>query len=99
MLGAAARMELWSLTDGDVNLGQAEVIVDSVKDLSPGLIPPYAPEGEQALIGAGGSLDPAKLGQLGRRLEELLDPTGCRPGARPRSVTTKPERSGNGSSP
>ena len=35
-------MELWSLTDGDVNLGQAEVIVDSVKDLSPASIPNFA---------------------------------------------------------
>ena len=31
-----------AMTDGDVNLGQAEVIVDSVKDLSPASIPNFA---------------------------------------------------------
>ena len=64
------------MADGDVQFSQAEVIVDSVKDLSPGIDPELRAEGERALIGACGSLDPAKLGQLGRRLEELLDPDG-----------------------
>jgi len=65
-----------AMADGDVQFSQAEVIVDSVKDLSPGIDPELRAEGERALIGACGSLDPAKLGQLGRRLEELLDPDG-----------------------
>jgi len=64
------------MADGDVQFSQAEVIVDSVKDLTPGIDPELRAEGEQALIGACGSLDPAKLGQLGRRPEELLDPDG-----------------------
>lgn len=65
-----------AITDGEVQLGQAEVIVDSLKDLPPGISAELRAEGEQALIGACACLDPVGLGRLGRRLEELLDPEG-----------------------
>ncbi|MDQ4039931.1 MAG: 13E12 repeat family protein [Actinomycetota bacterium] len=51
-------------------------IVDALKDLSAEVSPAQRAEGEQTLIKACASLDPAGLGQLGRRLEELLDPEG-----------------------
>jgi hypothetical protein len=65
-----------AMTGGGVRFSHAEVIVDSLKDLSDGITPERRVEGEQTLIGACASLDPVKLGQLGRRLEELLDPDG-----------------------
>jgi len=65
-----------AMTDGQVHLGQAEVIVDSLRDLSDQVGPAQRAEGEATLIGACASLDPAGLGRLGRRLEELLDPHG-----------------------
>ncbi|MGI8628226.1 MAG: DUF222 domain-containing protein [Geodermatophilaceae bacterium] len=65
-----------AMTDGDVHLCQAVVIVDSLKDLSDGIDPAQRAEGEAILIAECASLDPAGLGQLGRRLEELLDPDG-----------------------
>jgi len=65
-----------ALAAGRVNLGQVEVIVDSLKDLSEDVGPAQRAEGETTLIGACASLDPIGLGRLGRRLEELLDPEG-----------------------
>jgi hypothetical protein len=65
-----------ALADGQVQLGQVEVIVDSLKDLSDQVSPAQRAEGEQTLISACASLDPVGLGRLGRRLEELLDPDG-----------------------
>ena len=50
------------------------MIVDSLRDLSDQVGPDRRAEGETTLIGARASLDPAGLGRLGRRLEELLDP-------------------------
>ena len=88
-----------ALAEGRAQLGQVEVIADSLEDLSTEVSPVQRAEGEATLISACDSLDPVGLGRLGRRLEELLDPTGSRPGTRPRSATTKPMRSGNGHSP
>ncbi len=65
-----------AMSTGEVNLGQAEVIVESLKDLSDQVSPDQRAEGEQTLIAACDSLDPIALGRLGRRLEELLDPDG-----------------------
>ncbi len=65
-----------ALAVGEVNLGQVEVIVDSLKDLSDQVGPAQRAEGEATLIEACASLDPVGLGRLGRRLEELLDPDG-----------------------
>jgi len=64
------------MTQGRVHCSQAEVIVDSLKDLSTDVSPAQRTEGEATLVGQCGSLDPAGLGRLGRRLEELLDPDG-----------------------
>ena len=50
--------------------------MDSLKDLSTDVSPAQRTEGEATLIGQCASLDPAGLGRLGRRLEELLDPDG-----------------------
>ncbi len=65
-----------AMAGGEVQLGQTQVIVDSLKDLSPDVGPELRAAGEQTLIGARSALDPAGLGRLGRRLEELLDPDG-----------------------
>jgi len=65
-----------AMAQGDVRLSQAEVIVESLKDLSAAVTPDQRTEGEQTLIAACDSLDPISLGRLGRRLEELLDPEG-----------------------
>ncbi|MDQ3734396.1 MAG: HNH endonuclease [Actinomycetota bacterium] len=65
-----------AMTRGEVGFAQAEVIVDSLKDLSADIGPELRAEGEANLIGACASLDPIRLGRLGRRLEELLDPAG-----------------------
>ena len=65
-----------AMSSGQVHLGQAEVIVDALQDLSDEVGPEQRAEGEQTLIAECASLDPTALGQLGRRLEELLDPDG-----------------------
>lgn len=64
------------MAQGEVHLSQAEVIVESLKDLSDTVLPAQRADGEQTLLDACATLDPAGLGQLGRRLEELLDPEG-----------------------
>ena len=51
-----------AMTGGGVRFSHAEVIVDSLKDLSDGIAPERRVEGEQTLIGACASLDPVKLG-------------------------------------
>lgn len=80
-----------ALADGQVHLGQVEVIVDSLKDLSDEVSPALRAEGEATLIEACASLDPVGLGRLGRRLEELLDPDGvqARDEAKPRDHEEK----------
>ena len=55
VLGAAARTELWSLTDRHLAVEVADAVALRA----------------QALIGACASLHPAKLGQLGRRARTL----------------------------
>ena len=45
-----------AMTEGSVNLGQAEVIVDSLKDLSTDVSPAQRAEGEATLIAECGSL-------------------------------------------
>jgi len=70
-----------AMTDGDVNLGQAEVIVDSVKDLSPGIDPELRAEGERALIGACGVAGPGQARAAG---PPAGGTAGSRRGAGPR---------------
>ncbi len=65
-----------AMARGEVGFAQAEVIVDSLKDLTPEIAAELRAEGEATLIGACASLDPVGLGRLGRRLEDLLDPDG-----------------------
>jgi len=65
-----------AMAAGEVHLGQAEVIADSLKDLDPSISPALVAEGEANLIAECARLDPPDLGRLGRRLEELLDPDG-----------------------
>ncbi|MDQ3505064.1 MAG: HNH endonuclease [Actinomycetota bacterium] len=65
-----------AMAAGGVHFSQAEVIADSLKDLSTEVSPAQRAEGEATLISACDSLDPVGLGRLGRRLEELLDPDG-----------------------
>ncbi len=65
-----------ALGDGEVNLGEVEVIVEALTDLTDQVNSDMRAEGETTLIKACAELDPVALGRLGRRLEELLDPEG-----------------------
>lgn len=73
-----------ALAAGAVHLSQAEVVVDALHDLDADHLAGPGGEsgaqvraaGEQTLLEACATHDPAAVGKLGRRLAELLDPDG-----------------------
>ena len=65
-----------ALAAGQVNLGQARVVIRSVTDLPADLDPCLATAAETLMIGHCQTFDPSSLALIGRRLAECIDPDG-----------------------
>ena len=78
-----------AMSEGAVSLAQAEVIVHAIADLPAGTPVACRPQAEQTMIDQARTFDPMILARIGRRLAELIDPTGSRPATRNPSSTKR----------
>ncbi len=65
-----------AMAAGDLSLGQARVIIRSIRELPSDIGVELAAAGERLMVGYCQTFDPTKLSLIGRRLAECIDPEG-----------------------